>query len=271
MHVGRTEFVILAGRVKGNLLKSGAAVLVVPADTGFVMRGSLARQVRAKGGPQIATQLRQSKPLLPGEVVMTGAGQLPAHKIYHAVVSSWTKTRKARAAAPLVLQATIWQVVSRCVELAQLTREPSLAFPSLGTGSGQADPSETHATMTAACLDALRPDSSLQQVLFCFNSPQTADIFSRVFLQRRIIQQTHGLVVHGEREQAELSANLERLWPLMSNLAVKVDKLVALVETLDARPTVEEANYYIGNIVNSAGVAIGPHSQANVQVLKVPQ
>jgi hypothetical protein len=163
-----------------------------------------------------------------------------------------------------VLQAIIWRIVSRCVELAQLTGEASLAFPSLGTGAGKADRFETYSTMAAACLDSLRPDSSLRRVLFCFNKPETADIFRLAFLQQRLIRQARGLSGGDEAERAALDANLERLWPALAGLRVNVDKLAALVTALETTPSTQVANCYINNIINSTGVVIGNHAQAIV-------
>jgi len=267
--IGRTEFSILAGKVQGDLLNSGADVLVIPADTGFVMRGGLAQKVKKVGGKGIADELRAHKPLSPGDVVITSAGKLKAKNLYHAVISSWSLKQKGRREDQKVLQATLWRAVSRCMSLAQLTGMSSIAFPSLGTGSGRADPFESHSTLAAACLDALQLDSSLQRILFCFDNPVTAETFRTAFLQQRLIRQTRGLAVRTQAEREELSANVEKVWRVMMKMNADVETLAALVRALEQKPSAAVINYNIGDIINSNAVAIGERARAVVRKTKV--
>jgi O-acetyl-ADP-ribose deacetylase (regulator of RNase III) len=261
--IGRTEFWILAGRTQGNLLNSGADVLVIPADTGFVMRGAVASKVKAAGGAGIAAEVRAHKPLSPGDVVITSAGKLKAKNLYHLVISSWSSRQPGQRAEQKVLQATLWRAVSRCMSLAQLTGMSSLAIPSLGTGTGRADRFESHSTLAAACLDGLQPDSSLHRILFCFDNRETAEIFRTAFLQQRLIRQARELVVQGEGERGQLSANLQKVWRVMMKMNADVETLAALVRALEQRPAASVINYNIGNIVNSNAVAIGSGAQAS--------
>lgn len=263
--IGRTEFSIRAGRVQGDFLNSGADVLVIPADTGFVMRGGVANKVKAAGGKGIADELRAHKPLSPGDVVITSAGKLKAKNLYHAVISSWSLRQKGQREELKVLQATLWRAVSRCLSLVQLTGMSSIAFPSMGTGSGKADRFESHSTMAAACLDALQPDSSLQRILFCFDNPDTAEIFRTAFLQQRLIRKMRGLTVRTQAEREELSANMGKVWRVMMKMDANVETLAALVRALEQKPSAAVINYNIGNIINSNAVAIGQGSQAVVR------
>lgn len=238
---------------------------MIPADTGFVMRGGLARKVRAAAGRGIADELRACKPLTPGDVVITSAGRLKAKAFYHAIISSWSARQTGRREDQKVLQATLWRAVSRCLSLAQSKGMASLAFPSLGTGSGRADRFESHSTLAAACLEALQPDSSLQRILFCFDNLSTAEVFRTAFLQQRLIRQARGLAVRSEDERNQLSLNLQKLWRMLMKMNADVETLAAVVRALEQKPAASVINYTIGDIINSNAVAIGERAQALLQ------
>lgn len=263
--IGGAQFSILAGKAEGDILHSRADVMVIPADTGFVMRGGLAQKVKTAGGQRIADELRRHKPLSPGDVVITSAGSLQARNLYHAVISSWSAKQAGRREDQKVLQATLWRAVSRCLNLAQLSGMSSIAFPSLGTGSGRADRFESHSTMAAASLDALQPDSSLQRILFCFDNADTADTFRTAFLQQRLIRQTRRLAVHSDEERNLLSANLQKVWRVMMRMDANVETLAAVVWALEQKPSAAVINYTIGDIINSNAIAIGDRARALIQ------
>ncbi len=257
MRVGHTEIVIRLGPEAGDITRVGADVLVSSEGTDAAMASGVSLAIHSAGGDEILHSLQTHQPLVPGDVVITSAGDLPAKNIYHAVVVGWGDKR-------LVLQASVWRAVTRCMELAQLTNMTSLAFPSLGTGTAAADRYETHSTMSAACLDSLRPDTSLRRIYFCFIDPDTGQNFRTALLQQRLIRQARGVSAANKGEQDQLKANLDRLWPAMLDLHVNVDKLAGLVTQLEHNPSPQTINNYIvGNITNSIGVAIGP-AQATV-------
>jgi O-acetyl-ADP-ribose deacetylase (regulator of RNase III) len=257
LRLGRTEFCLLTGRQVGNIIHSGAEVLVSPADTNYVMRGRVANAIRQAGGHTIADELRKYKPLTPGDVAITGAGELPAKLVYHAVVASWKDKYR-------LLQTTLWHAVNRCLTLAQMSGIRSIAFPSLGTGSAKADHFESHSTMAAACLDALQPDSSLQRILFCFTNPDTAEIFRAAFLQQQLIRLARGLAVSDQSERDQLAANLRKVWADLLGLNANVDKLARLVARLEETPSATVIKQYIkvGDISDSTNIAIGHGAQA---------
>jgi len=240
LRIGRTDIYVQEGRRQGNITRSDAEVLVSSCGTNATMRVGVSRAIWAKGGNDIVLDLRKYRPLVPGDVVITTAGNLPAKSIYHAVVLNWGQETR-------VLQAAIWRVVSRCMELAQLNGMSSIAFPSLGTGAGKAERFETHSTMAAACLDAIRPDSSLRKIIFCFNDPSTAETFRRAFLQQRLIRQTRGLVTENESEKIHLADNLSKIWPDLLDFNVNVKKLGELVKQLEQNPSATIINNYIAS------------------------
>lgn len=187
--LGRTAFVVSAT----NIAEYQADVLVNSAGTGTVgergsVGGTVSAALRAAGGSGIFEELMACEPLMPGDVIVASAGKLQAKYVYHSIVVGWGDQKR-------VLQATIWRAVSKCIALAQLMGVSSIAFPSLGTGSGAADVWETHSTIAAACLDAFRSDGGLQRVCFCFLKPEESKVFHRAFYQQQLIRELRGLSV----------------------------------------------------------------------------
>jgi O-acetyl-ADP-ribose deacetylase (regulator of RNase III) len=267
LKIGNCEITILEGLPDGDLIRSGADVIVNSAGTSGKMRKSgdqesIASTILTKGGESIRKELQDHMPLIPGDVVITGVGRIPKppKNIYHAVVVEWGSRQR-------VTQATIWRVVSRCMKLAQLTSMTSIAFPSLGTYSGGAERFETYSTMAAACLDSLRSGSSLRNIRFCFPySKESAAIFRSAFGQQQFIWQTRGLKFDAPAEQLQFAEILEKIGSKILGEGVSVEILEDLnkkVDKLLQDPTPKNTINIFGDIyktVTASGdraVAIG--------------
>jgi O-acetyl-ADP-ribose deacetylase (regulator of RNase III) len=252
--LGRIKIHLLEGYETGDITNCGADVLVSSAGTSGEMGGykTVAQTIREKGGDEIRKDLNRHMPLIPGDVVITSAGKLPAKNIYHAVVVSWKDEQR-------VLQATIWRVVSRCMDLAQLTNMTSIAFPSLGTGSGGADRFETYSTMAAACLGSLRQGSSLRDIYFCFTYEPSGETFRTAFLQQQLIRQAHGLTIDDQTGHASEMHPWEKFWAATSGIHANVDKLVELVTKLEQYPgatvivNTDGGAYIVGDVKTNGG------------------
>jgi O-acetyl-ADP-ribose deacetylase len=258
IRIGKCEIFVLQGKEEGDILRSGAEVLVNSAGTFADMSGDgVSRAMLEAGGEEILTSLRAHRPLIPGDVVITSAGKLSAKNIYHAVVVEWGKKDPKHR----VTQATIWRVMSRSLELAQLTNMSSIAFPSLGTGAGRAEKFETHSTMAAACLDSLQLNSSLRKIFFCFIWWDTANIFRSAFLQQQLIRQARGLLYDIPGEQEQLAADFHKIWPGILGIDTKIDVLIKLIQKLEEKPSAEviyqfistQGGAYIEGDVNTGG------------------
>jgi len=221
------------------------------------MSRGISKAIREKGGKAINDELKSHLPLSPGDVVITTAGDLPARYVYHAVVVGWGDERR-------VLQASIWRSVTLCMELSQLTRMRSIAFPSLGTGSGGADWFETHSTMAAAFLESLRPRSSLRDVYFCFTSVITAGTFRIAFNGQRVLQQTRGLTASTHGEGDRLGKLFEHMYSAVLRADANADKLGELADRFEQLPPGGVTYVTVRDIINSTGIAIGPGAEATV-------
>lgn len=252
--LGRTEFIVCIG----DIAQYQAEVLVSSTGTGSggergLIPGTVTNAIRQAGGGSIFEELRAHEPLTPGDVVVTSAGTLKARYVYHAVVVGWRDEQ-------VVLQATIWRAVSKCVALAQLMGLSSIVFPSLGTGSGRAGLWETHSTMASACLETFRTDGALRQVSFCFHKPEDSVVFRRAFYQQQLIRELRGLSV-GDSASEGLGTAVGNLYRRLLAPTANIDEISNIVKrAIDSSPTA--IAYYIVSNYGSGAVAVGEGARA---------
>jgi O-acetyl-ADP-ribose deacetylase len=101
-----------------------------PVTADFGATTSLLRRLELAGGPTLQSQLRTSEPLAVGSAVVTGAGDLAAELMVHAVVSSDDQRATAaivgRATESALQRAADWQVAR-------------IGFAPFGLGAGNLD------------------------------------------------------------------------------------------------------------------------------------
>lgn len=251
--LGRTEFIVHIG----DIAQCEADVLVNSAGSGSSERGTFPNTVSwaigRAAGRSVFTELRVHEPLALGDVVVTAAGKLKARYVYHAVVVGWRDEQ-------FVLQATVWRAVSKSVALAQLMGLTSIAFPSLGTGSGGANKWETYSTIAAACLDTFRNDGPLRRILFYLLSPDESVDFRRAFYQQHLTRELRGLSA-GSSEQEQLRAAFGNLYKRLLVPSADVDEIKRVVEhAVNSSP--KAIAYYIVSNYGSGAIAVGEGARA---------
>lgn len=109
--------------VQGDLARHGADVIVNAANAQLSMAVGVAVALRMAGGDAIEREAKASAPAAMGDVVWTGAGDLLARWVAHAVAAIDNAICLQRSALRVLLGAE----ARRC---------ESVAFPALGTGVG---------------------------------------------------------------------------------------------------------------------------------------
>ncbi len=71
--------------VQGNIVNENTEVLVNAANSNLILGDGVAGAIRKMGGPSIQEECNKKAPMPLGEVAITGAGNLKAKFIYHAV------------------------------------------------------------------------------------------------------------------------------------------------------------------------------------------
>jgi len=116
--------------VTGNITRQTTEAIVNAANSRLAGGGGVDGAIHRAGGPSIMAETRQKYPqgCPTGEAVITGAGQLPARYVIHAVGPIWNggQNREAEQLASAYRQSLAAAVAQQC---------QSVALPSLSTGA----------------------------------------------------------------------------------------------------------------------------------------
>ncbi len=139
-----------------------------PVTAALASTTGLLRRLELAGGERLQQQLRAGEPLAVGSAVVTGAGDLSAELMVHAVVCSDAE----RVSAATVRRATE-SALQRCADW-KVTR---VALPPFGLGAGNLDPERSAEAMT----DALRRHAARaehpREVVFVTERDDEAEAF----------------------------------------------------------------------------------------------
>lgn len=129
-HVGAKTFsAMTVTLVNDNIADRRADVLVNAANNRLQMGGGVAAALRSKGGIEIHLEAIRHAPAQIGSVVRTGAGQLAARHVYHAVVIDYDVSKGTSAP-------DVGEVVRSLVKQAVEDGVTSMAIPLFGAGVG---------------------------------------------------------------------------------------------------------------------------------------
>ncbi len=135
------------------------------------MRDGVAGAIKKKGGVLIEDEALAMAPIPVGEAVVTGAGQLPARYVIHAVAMGQDlvpDVDKVRSA------------VRNALFRAEDLNLKSIAFPALGTGLGGLDPDQVARVMVYEARRHIARGSGLEQVVFALSDERCFDAFSNM-------------------------------------------------------------------------------------------
>lgn len=112
---------------RGDITRVLVDAIVNAANEYLAPGGGVSGAIHRAGGPEIERECRQVGHCPTGQAVATGAGQLPARHVVHAVAPRW---KGGHQGEPKLLASAY----RRSLEVADSIGARSLAFPSLGTG-----------------------------------------------------------------------------------------------------------------------------------------
>jgi O-acetyl-ADP-ribose deacetylase (regulator of RNase III) len=154
--------------VQGNIVQVPADAIVNAANSGLAGGGGVDGAIHRAGGPAIMAECRTIGRCPTGGAVMTGAGDLPARHVIHAVAPRYVDGTKGEAD---MLRAAY----ASSLALADSHGLSSIALPSLGTGAYRYPLDEAADIALGTTVDHLRGDSSLRDVTFVlFSGPDLA-------------------------------------------------------------------------------------------------
>jgi O-acetyl-ADP-ribose deacetylase (regulator of RNase III) len=118
---------------RGDITQENADAIVNAANSSLLGGGGVDGAIHRAGGPSILAECKEIRarlggPLPTGEAVVTGAGDLPARHVVHAVGPVW---RGGASGESDLLRAAYRNSLSRAAEAGART----VAFPSISTGA----------------------------------------------------------------------------------------------------------------------------------------
>ena len=164
--------------VQGDLTELAVDAIVNAANAQLVLGAGVAGAIRTKGGPSIQEECDAIGGTTVGQAVITGAGNLKARHVIHAVgprMGEGNEDEKLRLAT--------WNSLLRATENG-LT---SIAFPAISTGIFGFPKDRCAAIMLGAARQFLEQQStSVAKVIFCLWSAEDMKIFEETLSQARI-------------------------------------------------------------------------------------
>ncbi len=113
--------------VQGDITEQRVDAIVNAANSHLAGGGGVDGAIHRAGGPSIVAECRSIGGCLTGQAVRTGAGDLPAEHVIHAVGPRWSGGDRGEAE----LLASAYRV---SVDIAAEHGAKSVAFPSISTG-----------------------------------------------------------------------------------------------------------------------------------------
>src|SRR5437879_7904947 len=112
----------------GDITRAPADVIVNAANYALAGGGGVDGAIHRAGGPSIMKELRQFGSCPTGSAVSTGAGDLPARWVFHAVGPIYRDGKHGEAK----LLASCYET---CLRMAEERKAVSINFPSISTGA----------------------------------------------------------------------------------------------------------------------------------------
>jgi len=168
--VGSTRVELVQGDITGLRVDA----IVNAANAQLRLGGGVAGAIRCRGGPSIQQECDVVGGCPVGGAVATGAGDLPARRVIHAV--------GPRAGDGLV-EAKLRSATLAAIHVAEREGLSSVAFPAISAGAFGV-PLETVArAMLSAAVEHLRKGSRLGLVVFCLFDAEALAAFGRVLAE----------------------------------------------------------------------------------------
>lgn len=156
---------------EGDITKVRAEAIVNAANAALAGGGGVDGAIHRAAGPGLMAECRKIGGCPTGSAVATGAGNLPAKYVFHAVGPIY----HGRPEDEQLLRSTY----QSCLDLAEKHQIQSIAFPSLSTGAyGYPFALAAPIALTTVIQHLQRP-TSLRQVIFALFGRNAYDVFAR--------------------------------------------------------------------------------------------
>jgi O-acetyl-ADP-ribose deacetylase len=154
--------------VVGDITEQHVDAIVNAANSTLLGGGGVDGAIHRAGGPSILAECRELGGCATGDVKATGAGNLPARHVLHAVGPIWRGGNAGEAE----------QLASchrRAIELAAELGDRTVAFPAIATGAFGYPLERAAPVAVRATADALGDHPEVERARFVFRDEQTLD------------------------------------------------------------------------------------------------
>ena len=149
--------------------------IVNAANDQLILGGGVAGAIRARGGPSIQAECDRIGFTPVGTAAITGAGDLAADYVIHAVGPRWGEGDEETKLAG---------AITSSLKLADDNGIASIAFPAVSTGIFGFPVKPAARIMLRAAGDYLKPgQSGLKEVIFCLFGPADLAVFEQALAE----------------------------------------------------------------------------------------
>ncbi len=158
--------------VEGNIVQLDVDVIVNAANKSLILGGGVAGAIRNFGGPSIQEECNEIGPIEAGEAVMTGAGNLKASYVIHAVGPVYGEGDEDKKLADATLNS---------LRIASKKKLKSIAFPAISTGIFHFPIKRCSEIMIKVCMDFLQENEYPKEITLCLYGEKAYSIFRSTF------------------------------------------------------------------------------------------
>lgn len=162
--------------VEGNIVALNVEAIVNAANKSLILGGGVAGAIRNFGGPSIQEECNAIGPIEVGEAALTGAGNLKADYIIHAVGPVYGEGDEDIKLANAVLNS---------LKIAEKKGIKSIAFPAISTGIFHFPIKRCAEIMIKVARDFLKENKYPEEIILCLYGERAYSIFQGTFERLR--------------------------------------------------------------------------------------
>ncbi len=163
----------------GSITEQDVEAIVNSANTSLIMGDGVAAAILAVAGSEVEEEAMAQAPIAVGDVVVTGAGDLPMRYIIHVGVGG-------------DVPPDIYECTRNALDKAEELEVASVAFPALGTGHAGIRPREAARGMCEALLDFVEESPHLSEIRIVLWDDEHFDPFDRALRRARRARRADG-------------------------------------------------------------------------------
>lgn len=168
------EWITKSGRqiklIEGNIALLEVEAIVNAANSSLILGGGVAGAIRTYGGPSIQEECKKIGPVEVGSAVITGAGNLKAKYVIHAVGPVYGEGDEDNK----LTQATL-----NSLKIAANRQIKSIAFPAISTGIFRFPLKRCSEIMLKTALEFIKNHEYPQEIIFCLYGQEAYSVFQQ--------------------------------------------------------------------------------------------